>query len=362
MNELTKMKDDPRRGMPSGSDFGNLAECPRKHSAEKGKPNPESKEATAGTRIHEFCFDPVKNRLEDENELAMAKQMLSERNAILTRIFPGWEDDPPESFDEVRMWYRKERYSGVPDLLRIRARIGFIGDYKSGPHRVTNAADNWQLAALVVLADYNHDIDGCHVAIIQPLCGAPSTHYFDKAAIKRLRNRVTALLRRVESPDSPFNPGESQCRYCRAKVDCPALAAAESKLMTSAAPIDQLSPEVFSGALSLLPMVEARCKAIREEAHRRLTENPHSVPGFELREQSERRSIACGLKAHNDLTEAGLIDTERLLKIVSIPVGKLEKAVADFTDTQNYDARHAVAEVLDTNLKYVSPRPKVVEQ
>ena len=268
---------------------------------------------------------------------------------------------PIHYFNEERMWYRDNRYSGVPDVLAIKDNIGFIIDYKTGPIAVPRAPVNMQLMALAVLADYTHGLEGCHVAIIQPPCGPPHTHYYDKAALKKARCRITRLLRAIEAKHPRLKAGESQCRYCLAKIDCPAVKAAQEELM-SLSTVTLLTGNQISNALLILPVVEGRCKALKEEASRRLETDGDSVPGYGLGKPSRRRKISEPREARTELTNEGLIAKGDFLACCTVSFSKLVNAVREHTGTNRIEAQFMAEEALGKNLIYTEVKPKVVEK
>lgn len=92
-----------------------------------------------------------------------------------------------------------------------------------------------------------------------------------------------------------LNPGEKQCRFCRAKADCPALRAEVSEIVggSGAATADEFRDLVpldmhdgvgdnyLSIAMSKVGLVEDWCKAVRAEVERRLFDG-QDVPGYKL--------------------------------------------------------------------------------
>jgi hypothetical protein len=92
-----------------------------------------------------------------------------------------------------------------------------------------------------------------------------------------------------------LNPGEKQCRFCRAKATCPALRASMAQLVASepatiddfaeefaAKKVDMLSEaQYLSWAMSNVGMVEDWCKAVRAEVERRLLAG-QTVEGYKL--------------------------------------------------------------------------------
>lgn len=311
-----------------------------------------------GTRVHGKIYDWDSIELEGR-ELEIAKECRDWREIILDRIFPNRADNPPECYDEQRMWYRKNRFSGVPDCLRIRDGIGAILDYKAGPIAVTPAERNWQLAGLAVLAKHVYGIKECHVYIIQPLAGKPTSHYYDEAGLKKIQRQCIDLVRATEKPSPRLNPGESQCKYCTGKVDCPALSAKTEKLMVADS-TRELSSTQFGELLKIVPMIEARCAAIKEEAISRLEADPSAISGFALRPQSARRTLKDTAKAAEVLIKEGLIDEGNLIEICSLPLGRLERAVSRFAGLDKSEATYRVADALDELVTLSTPKPKVV--
>lgn len=101
----------------------------------------------------------------------------------------------------------------------------------------------------------------------------------------------------VKQPDAPLIPGESQCKYCRAKASCSALASNVMKevgVMFTAieSPLDlaqqsaNKDPATMDDAqlrqiLEAAPLMRQLLDAVEAEAQRRL-ESGQSVPGFKL--------------------------------------------------------------------------------
>jgi hypothetical protein len=88
-----------------------------------------------------------------------------------------------------------------------------------------------------------------------------------------------------------LNPGEKQCRFCKAKATCPALRAEMSDLVGSDVAtledfmpkkVDMLSEEQYlSWAMSNVRLVEDWCSAVKAEVERRLLAGK-TVEGFKL--------------------------------------------------------------------------------
>lgn len=89
-----------------------------------------------------------------------------------------------------------------------------------------------------------------------------------------------------------LNPGEKQCRWCKAKATCPALRDEVSKTVAgnddAAADFEEIlepshetSPDHLGHLMSKVDLIEDWCRAVRAEVERRLA-NGVPVPGYKL--------------------------------------------------------------------------------
>lgn len=90
-----------------------------------------------------------------------------------------------------------------------------------------------------------------------------------------------------------LNPGEKQCRFCKAKATCPALRAEVADIVHEAATLDDFADLVpvtvdketgdnyLSAAMAKVDLVEQWCKGVRAEVERRLLAG-RTVDGYKL--------------------------------------------------------------------------------
>jgi len=179
-----------------------------------------------------------------------------------------------------------------------------IIDYKDGMAPV-EAENNPQLEqyAVGVLAGMEPKAypKSFQLTVIQPklaMRGMPAISTWN-ISTKGLLERAAIIKAQADAcddPDAPLVPGESQCKYCRAKGACPALA---QKVMSEVSvmfqPVTGLDvaqqaankdPNTMSDAelrqiLEAAPLVRQLLEGVEAEVHRRL-EAGQSVPGFKL--------------------------------------------------------------------------------
>lgn len=341
MNELK----DERGGKPSASNGEAYELCNGRHQMESGLTDYTSDAAEEGNRVHLWLEDDTLIKLEGE-ELSLAEEMLAQRNTVMDMVFPDWRENPPTIIEkEKRLWYNGARYSGKTDYFAIGDRKALILDYKCGRIPVTPAKDNGQMRWNVGLLDRHYAFDEVTVVLVQPRCGPPSIHTFDKKGVKKCRQKVTRTLRLMESANPKLRAGEKQCKYCKAKTMCPELSKRQDALST-VQDTEALTNDQISTLLDVIPAVEARCKAIKEHAKELLRNNPSCLEGWALVTPSATRSVTSPRRAFKRMEEESLIDAEKFLNACSVSITKLQREVVDHTGMGPTEAKRTISTVL----------------
>ena len=129
-----------------------------------------------------------------------------------------------------------------------------------------------------------------------------------------------ALL--TERPDAPLVPGE-HCRWCPAITICPAQDQHQALVMAPEAEIPAaLTASELAAALAVVPMVEARCKALREYAYEEAVSG-RVPPGWKLVEKRPTRVWNDVEAVTSALADTPAAWTEPALK----PPAQVEKAL-----------------------------------
>jgi len=182
-------------------------------------------------------------------------------------------------------------------------------DYKDGMGIVT-AEGNMQLEqyAYGVLAELKLPVNGAYpfktirMTIIQPKLAlkgmAPIT--FSEVPVSNLLGSMGTIIAQAaatDKPDAPLVPGDSQCKFCRAKGSCAALASNVMKEVgVMFQPVTQLpdvaqqsankDPSTMDDAqiaqiMEAAPLMRQLLEAVEKEALRRM-ESGQTIPGLKL--------------------------------------------------------------------------------
>jgi hypothetical protein len=258
---------------------------------------------------------------------------------------------------------------GTADAIVLAGPVLQVHDLKFGRGVRVDAERNEQLMlyALGALSglDLLGEIERVVMVIHQPRldhvseweCSADELRVW---ASTKARKAAAEALACVESPADVarnLNPGEKQCRWCRAKATCPALAAkvqqdvgAEFAAINDAGlvavPISKPSADL-SAAMAAVPLIEMWCKAVMAEGERRMLAGV-PVAGFKLvegrrgsRKWFDAADAEAALKAmrlkHDEMYDYSVISpttAEKLAKAGSLGARQWSKLQALITQAE----------------------------
>ena len=176
--------------------------------------------------------------------------------------------------------------SGTVDVQIYADRHVDVIDYKDGMG-IVSVIDNEQLElyALGVLAENPDQFDSIRMTIIQPklaMRGMKAITSYDMLAVDLLArvSKYKDAAIATDSPDAPLVPGESQCKFCKAKGSCSALASNVMEALSMFQSIDiaqqaadknpnELSDQQIREIVESAPLVRQLLEAVEAEALRR---------------------------------------------------------------------------------------------
>lgn len=301
-----------------------LRTCPASLLMEANCPDEGSKFATRGTAMHELAAECLVNKT---NTDAYLGRCVVQGNANLV------DEDMADTVQAYLDVVRGESHGGVAlieqqldfsDLIGIASTYGtadavvFHTEGEEGPAHVTiidlktgfervYASDNDQLLcyAAGVLNMFGRDgqIESFKLMIVQPTLNhidsviiSPIEVLAYVAKLREAAKRSITIKKFGASPED-FNPGDKQCRYCKAKATCPALerrvlnAVADTQVDLRKSITEQLQGAIervqnsdnahIAECYSVLPLVSAWVSAVETRAYREL-EDGHELPGYKL--------------------------------------------------------------------------------
>jgi hypothetical protein len=151
------------------------------------------------------------------------------------------------------------------------------------------------LAGLKIPVNLPYPMQTVRLTVIQPklaLKGMPavrSQDYKVERILTDVAKTIVIQAAATDAPDAPLVPGEKQCRYCRHKGACAALAGQAlsvidaTDLSVSAADKDptKMSDDQIVRILEAAPLMRQLIDGVEKEAQTRL-ENGATIPGLKL--------------------------------------------------------------------------------
>ena len=226
----------------------------------------------------------------------------------------------------------RDDLSGHVDVQIHGPEVLEIIDYKDGMNDAWDSAilqmEQYAVGALAGLkipGNQPYPFTTVRLTVIQPklaLKGVPAVRSQDypvERIIKDVARTIVIEAHATDAPDAPLVPGEKQCRYCRHKGACAALASQALSvieapdLSLSAADKDptKMTDEQIVRILEAAPLMRQLIEGVEKEAQTRL-ENGAVIPGLKLVNGKGARSWK--------LPEAEM--AERLVKM-GIPKGEV---------------------------------------
>lgn len=320
--------------------------CPGSVRLSAGIPDASSVHAAQGTFAHDVAADTLLDSLTLEARLGKEKVIAGHRVVI-----------DKEMIDAVRAYvtFVREQAGKAPYQVEVdltpalqtlhpdfggtadcviwheREKRLQVIDLKYGAGVMVAAEDNEQLMyyALGALLASGKPAVEVETIIYQPRTSeGVRRHSFPAVDLVDFSATLLEGAERLAAPDAPLIPGDKQCRWCRAAAICPELERHQALVISDQFDpvvdegISALSPEKLSKALDLLPLVEARIKAIRELAYEEALAG-RAPPGWKLVDKRGTRQWADTAVAEATFDDEPGAWTEPSLKSVA----QVEKAL-----------------------------------
>jgi Protein of unknown function (DUF2800) len=328
------------RPTTTASNLFRRALCPGSARLEAGLPDEESEQSREGTLLHDYAAHPEYDRaMLKPNQRDLLELADTLTKTAIDRVETGIGELGKPVHDYKERYYGTEVISGTPDRVLYYPETILVIDRKFGYGIVERADLNLQLRVYAVLTWVSNYKD-VYVAIVQPRAS-----YDERITIARYtsedvedaRQQILSILTAAQSPDAPLVPGEEQCRYCKAKLTCPAFREAIQRAPALMSVDDALSKTAREAYLvqrlaecsdeQLEKMIDAiRLAAFAkdpalDEARKRIAAG--GLANFKLAKSSEVRIVSDVRRALALLNLAGLPKDEIYDCITNLSLSKL---------------------------------------
>lgn len=375
------------RATTSASNIFRRALCPGSERLEADLPEEDSEQSREGTLLHGYDANPALDRgsLKPDHRDLLARSAELEA-AIFERVagqFGIGAGEPYTQGVEEELYVHRGIKVLIPghcDKWRhyYRRKLLVILDKKFGFKEVTSAAANYQLRTYAVAAAEKwSDVEQVVVAITQPRlpCEQRITMaVYEKADLEPARRELAAIKDACAQPNAPLQAGEEQCRYCKAKLLCPAfqsmvqgglalVALPESDLTAPArqAHIERtlaaLPDEKLDQMLRSLQMAAFIDEPAKDEARRRVASG--TLPTWKLGKASEIRKVVDPERAIALLTLGGTVTRDEALACCDLSLKKIETKVREKTECTWQEARETIDRALGPVMERSEKKPSL---
>ena len=317
----------------SPSKLQQYAMCPGSYWMQKGLPDQPSAAADEGTMLHvavasgntdgltaeqielvEKCAELKKRLLEKGYHHYGSEVHLTVKDANGDILTEGWADD-------VYVAY-------VPDTYVVEKAIAV--DYKFGWSRVTEAKENTQTCTYALALHQMFNCPTVEAIIYQPRLHWESSYEFIEwpAILVNIKDIIEAAK---SSKYLWLKPSEAACRYCRARLACPAFRINFQKMQASVSSYDLTNPTVLERLYDASKGVKKFLGEI-EDAVRAMIDATGRCGKYGYKVTDGKREVI----SLTDMFQrcADYISQGEFLDLCSIPLGKLETLVADRIKTE----------------------------
>jgi hypothetical protein len=282
--------------------------CPGSVNLSAPIPDRSSPDAADGTRAHDLAAAMLLAHRGKVNTAEYSEEMVGH---VVTYVDYCQSQTQPGDLTMVEvdltpgLKQLDQDCGGTTDFARYRPKTQhlLVVDFKYGAGVFVPVENNPQLMlyALGALLGSDSPVKTITIAVVQPRAegaeGAIREWTVPAHVIVDFAADVKEAAAKTREVPTELNPGEKQCRFCKARAVCPALEKQQHALIAADfTAVETYDPAKLADALRLIPMVEARIKALRDFAYAELAVG-RPVPGYKLVAKRATRKWADESKA-----------------------------------------------------------------
>lgn len=320
--------------------------CPGSNALSEGIPDQPSSYATEGSALHRITELVLNGEVPESTALIGTEVGVNDESILVTEEMANIAQKEVDFVNEItpddaiRLIEVRSDYSvpldqpdafGTADVVIITDDEVWVIDHKFGAGVQVHSAQNAQLLlyAMGIVEEYRFLREFKRVRLF---IGQPRLNHYDEwscpiAEGDRFMEEAKKRAARTLSHPDELIPGETQCRWCKAKAICPALAKEVDDAFSALPKPDHNTPShKLSEAMAKLPLVKAWLDAVPAETERRLVRG-EKVCGYKLvegrrgpRKWVDSKKIAETLKQmrvkNDDIYEQKIISPTKAEKLV----------------------------------------------
>lgn len=300
--------------------------CPGSYVMQIGLVEPENEYSAEGHLLHARV--PKRDMTDlNESQVYAVEQCLSFLDSI---IVPGDEvfyEIPLVIMDEVGSVMTE----GTADVVIIHTdgRLSII-DWKFGWTPVKSANENIQLASYAVGAMQKYNKSSCTVYVYQPRIKSKTSYTFSNPAaiVKNIEN----IIAKTRWNELILIAGESQCRYCLARLSCPAFRVKFQKLAASRADYDLSNSKHLEELYEVSQTAKDFIKEIEESMKDFILENGRCGK-FIIESKDGSRTLGDATLVYDRVKD--WLTPREFNSVCNVPIGKfeaicIEKIIAEY--------------------------------
>jgi hypothetical protein len=343
------------------SGLDRLAKCTASLGLESAAPPEESSaDATEGTMLHSVLAGFVPEKLTSEQERALDycrrmetktfAEVFGEKKARVTREI------------ELEMELNNCTLTGHPDAIFTSPGKALVMDWKFGRNPVDPAEINQQLRGYALLVAEKFLAQEITVCIVQPRANLVTVCKYTAADIEAAVEDIQNTVWKCMAEQKPVTiPGESQCRYCRARATCPSLTDQSATL----AIVDQnaITGDNAADLWRKTKLVEKHLGAIKSRIYLMVSTaeaEGRTIPGLTMKAGASRRTITDPTAAFNAL--ASFISAEQFTSCCTVKIGELEEVFREKSGLKGNAAKEELTKRLGSCLEVKKSEASVVEK
>jgi len=301
--------------------------------------------AAIGTAIHEACELALtkKRSMQSFVGKTVNKVELTQEHVNIGKTYVDYVSRlKGDKYYEQRVSVSQvvDNCFGTADAIVGRDGHIAVIDLKTGSGVKVHAQDNTQLMIYALGAFYKfdviYDIQELTLIIVQPPFDLFDEVRISVEELRAFEKQLKTAVDRINNEPDTYVPSVDACRWCPAQHACPAHRDAAND--AAAADFSDVKDDL-SHWLDKVPLLEQFCKAVKDEALKRLMEDSQSVPGYKPVAGRGQRKWIDPSEAEQEMAarfKAAGLEPDSIYKTEFLSVAQLEKlakkAKVDYDD------------------------------